>query len=54
VNQLELGQWIHTLPSGFDSEVGSRGGNLSLGERQLVALIRAALAEAVDALALLM
>ena len=45
VASLELGSWIARLPNGLDTPVGSRGGNLSVGERQLVALIRAALAD---------
>ncbi|MFZ9083846.1 MAG: ABC transporter ATP-binding protein [Ilumatobacteraceae bacterium] len=43
VVDLDLRDWIDTLPAGLDTEVGQRGSNLSAGERQLVALIRASL-----------
>jgi putative ABC transport system ATP-binding protein len=45
VTSLELGDWVAGLPDGLDTEVGARGDYLSVGERQLVALIRAALAD---------
>ena len=38
---LGLLDWLDGLPDGVWSEVGERGGNLSAGERQLVAITRA-------------
>ena len=41
-SDLELNDWLETLPNGIETHVGQRGGSLSAGERQLVALVRAA------------
>ena len=43
--ELGLGDWLATLPAGLDTQVGQRGESLSAGERQLVALLRAHLAD---------
>ncbi len=39
--QLALGDWVSSLPSGLETRVGERGESLSVGERQLVSLARA-------------
>jgi ATP-binding cassette subfamily B protein len=36
---------ISSLPNGYDSEVGERGANMSLGQRQLICFTRAFLAD---------
>ncbi len=43
IKQLELDEWVSSLPDGLNTKVGQRGSSLSAGERQLVALARAAL-----------
>jgi ATP-binding cassette, subfamily B, bacterial len=43
--ELGLAEWLDTLPAGLHTPVGERGGSLSAGERQLVALARAFVAE---------
>jgi putative ABC transport system ATP-binding protein len=42
--QLGLDDWLERLPLGLDTVVGERGDGLSVGERQLVALVRAHIA----------
>jgi ABC-type multidrug transport system fused ATPase/permease subunit len=39
--ELGLTDWIETLPAGLETELGESGANLSVGERQLVSLVRA-------------
>ena len=34
------GEWLETIPEGLNSVVGERGSHLSMGQRQLVALMR--------------
>jgi ATP-binding cassette subfamily B protein len=44
-DELGLADWVASLPDGLDTPVGERGEALSVGERQLVALVRAQLGD---------
>src|SRR5262249_12108392 len=44
-DNLGLGDWLDGLPDGLATRVGQRGESLSAGERQLVALARAYIAD---------
>ena len=44
-DHLGLGEWLNELATGLDTPVGERGSALSVGERQLVTLVRAAIAD---------
>jgi putative ABC transport system ATP-binding protein len=43
--ELGLGEWVASMPEGLNTQVGERGEALSVGERQLVALVRAHLGD---------
>jgi ATP-binding cassette, subfamily B, bacterial len=43
--RLGLADWLAELGAGLATDVGERGGSLSVGERQLVTLVRAAIAD---------
>ncbi len=45
IDELGLSSWLQSLPEGLHTPVGQRGESLSAGERQLVALARAYLAD---------
>ncbi len=45
VRRLDFLDVIGSLPAGFSTEVGERGANISLGQRQLICFARAMLAE---------
>lgn len=45
ITDLGLSAWLHSLAHGLDTPVGQRGESLSAGERQLVALVRAYIAD---------
>jgi ABC-type multidrug transport system fused ATPase/permease subunit len=45
VDVLDIRDWIDGLPEGLATRVGERGDALSAGERQLVALLRAGIAD---------
>jgi ATP-binding cassette subfamily B protein len=43
--RLGLADWLAEMTQGLDTPVGERGSSLSVGERQLVTLVRAAIAD---------
>ncbi|SDD17466.1 ABC transporter ATP-binding protein [Glycomyces harbinensis] len=43
--ELGLQDWVETLSNGLETELGEGGANLSVGERQLVSLVRAYVAD---------
>ncbi|WP_285728639.1 ABC transporter ATP-binding protein [Nocardiopsis sp. ATB16-24] len=45
ITELGLSEWLDSLAHGLDTPVGQRGESLSAGERQLVALVRAYIAD---------
>jgi len=45
ITELGLDRWVSGLSEGIDTQVGERGSKLSAGERQLVALARAQVAD---------
>jgi putative ABC transport system ATP-binding protein len=45
VDELDVRDWVDSLPAGLGTVVGERGDALSAGERQLVALLRAGIAD---------
>jgi len=45
LKEMKIDEWIAGLPGGLDTEVRERGSRFSAGERQLIALARAFLAD---------
>ncbi len=45
VGELDIGDWVDSAANGLQTRVGQRGEQISAGERQLVALLRAGLAD---------
>jgi putative ABC transport system ATP-binding protein len=46
IDRLGLRWWVDSMPAGLETQVGERGDGLSVGERQLVSLARAQIADA--------
>jgi ATP-binding cassette, subfamily B, bacterial len=43
--ELGLGEWVRALQDGLETRAGERGEQLSVGERQLISLVRAQIAD---------